>query len=95
MPMTTLEGEIRDGKVVVDGRIDWPDGTVVRVTPDGVNDDDGPMTPDEIARVLAAMQRPRNWRIPPAVEAEIAAWEKECERHGMGRDAEDSTGGPE
>jgi hypothetical protein len=33
MTMTPLTGTIEDGRVVTDGKIDWPDGTKVNITP--------------------------------------------------------------
>jgi hypothetical protein len=50
-----LRGVIQNGKVVLPKPADLPEGTEVEILPVGVADD-GPMTPDEIARTLAAME---------------------------------------
>ncbi len=57
--------------------IDLPEGTDVVVAPE----DDGPVPPAEIARVLAAMHRLRPLDIPDAVAADLDAWERRVNRH--------------
>ncbi len=57
--MTTLKGIIRNGQVLLPQPTDLPDGTDVQIVPmdlHGSADGDGPVTPDEIARTLAAME---------------------------------------
>ena len=50
-----MNGVVRNGRVEVDEPIPFPDGTEVIVAPKcDFSEDDGPMTPEEIARVLAA-----------------------------------------
>jgi hypothetical protein len=56
--MTALKGIIQQGQVIMPGPTDLPDGTEVQVIPVGLAgsaEDDGPMTPAEITRTLAAM----------------------------------------
>ncbi len=57
--MSTLRGIIRNGQVIVTEPTDLPDGTEVEILPVGRSsvDEEGPMTPDEIARTLAAMDK--------------------------------------
>ena len=52
-----LKGVIRNGRVVVDEPMDWPEGTAVVVVPEATGRDDGPVPSEEIARVLATVQR--------------------------------------
>ena len=58
--MTILKGIIQNGQVVLPQPTDLPEGTEVQVVPIdlGVSaDDERPVTSDEIARTLAAMER--------------------------------------
>lgn len=57
MSSILLKGVIRNGRVEVDEPIDLPDGTeVVVTTGTSIPDGDGPMSPEEITRVQAAME---------------------------------------
>lgn len=78
-----LKGVIRNGRVEMDEPIDLPDGTEVVLTPEAASNDEGPPTPDEIARVLAAMQRLKPLDMPDAVAADLDAWERKLERHSI------------
>jgi hypothetical protein len=78
-----LKGYIRNGRVEVDQPIDLPDGTAVVVAPEEVRRDDDPVLPEEIARVLAAMQRLRPLDIPDAVD--LDARERNVNQHGIDR----------
>ncbi len=67
--MTTVRTVIHDRRIEVPAPEDLPDGTEVVVTiGTDVTDDDGPTSPEEIARVLAAMgqmqpvESPTTWR---------------------------------
>jgi hypothetical protein len=57
--MSALKGIIRNGQVIVIGPTDLPDGTEVEILPAGLLpvDDQVQMTPDEITRTLAAMDK--------------------------------------
>ena len=61
--MTTLTAIVRNGRLELPRPIDLPDGTEVEIRlpeseeTDANQEDDGPMTPDEIARTLAAMDK--------------------------------------
>jgi hypothetical protein len=74
--MTTLKATIRDGRLEIEAPLDWPDGTEVEIHPLGhaANGDSAAMSPEEIARTLAAMEQ-----IVPfdMTEAERAAWAAE------------------
>jgi hypothetical protein len=81
-----LKGVIRNGRVEVDEPIDLPDGTRVVVASLPTDCDDGPMSPEEIARVLAAMHRLEPLDIPEEVAADLDAWERKLAQHGMDND---------
>ena len=57
--MIALKGVIKDGQVVLPKRADLPDGTEVDVLLVGQAEaeDDTPLGPDEIARLLALMDQ--------------------------------------
>jgi hypothetical protein len=78
-----LKGVIRNGRVEVDESIDLPDGTEVVVTSRTTDPDDGPVPPKEIARVLAAMRRLQPLEIPDDVGADLDAWERKLNQHGI------------
>ena len=75
--MTTVRTVIHDRRIEVPAPEDLPDGTeVILSIGTDVVDDDGPMPPDEIALVLAAMVRMQPLEIPDDVAAELDAWER-------------------
>lgn len=78
-----LKGFIRNGRVEVDEPIDLPEGTEVVVAPEAAGRDDGPVPPEEIARVLAAMQRLQPLNIPDEVGADLDAWERRLNQCGI------------
>jgi hypothetical protein len=90
--MSTLKGIIRNGQVIVIGPTDLPDGTEVEILPVGVLyvGDQGQVTPDEIARTLAAMELVEPFEMSDAERAAIEAdrearkeWEKaHFDEHG-------------
>lgn len=81
--MITIRATIRDGRIEPDEPIDLPEGTEVQVTVPEYDDDDGPMIPEEIERILAAMDRIIPFEMSPEEEARLEAdrlerkeWEK-------------------
>jgi hypothetical protein len=81
--MTTIKATVRGGRLELERPIDLPDGTELFIPlPDAV-DEDGPMSPEEIARVLTAMDQMTPFEMTPEEEAEIESrrqrqkeWEK-------------------
>ena len=62
MNLILTKGIVRNGRVEASEPINLPDGTELLITlPNGVKaadlDDDGPVTPEEISQVLAAIER--------------------------------------
>lgn len=78
-----LRGFIRHGRVEVDGPIDLPEGTEVVVTLETATLDDGPVPSAEIARVLAAMDKLQPLEVPESVGADLDAWERSLNQHGI------------
>ncbi len=82
--MTTVRAVIHDRRIEVPAPEELPDGTEVILTiGTDVADDDGPMSPEEIARVLAAMGRLQPLEIPDDVAADLDAWERKLNQHGI------------
>lgn len=76
--MTTVRAVIHDRRIEVPAPEDLPDGTEVVLSI--VADDDGPMSPEEIARVLAAMEKLQPLEVPDDVAADLDAWESQTRR---------------
>lgn len=57
--MSTIKATVRNGRLDLTVPNDWPDGTEVEIHPVGkkAGDTADELTPDEIARTLAAMDR--------------------------------------
>ena len=79
--MNAVKATWKDGQIVLDAPVAWTDGLRLVIEPEqpllepaGAPDDDTPMTPKEIARTLAAMDK-----VEPLdmTEDERAAWEAE------------------
>jgi hypothetical protein len=73
--MPALSATVRNRRIEIEVPDDWPDGTPVRVTTEPApTDDDGPMTPEEIAAMVARMEalEPVEW-----TDEERAAWDAE------------------
>lgn len=82
--MTTVRTVIHDRRIEVPAPEDLPDGTEVVLTiGTDVADDDGPMSPEEIANVLSAMGRIQPLEIPDDVAADLDAWERKLNQHGI------------
>jgi hypothetical protein len=73
--MTTIKATVTRGRLELDVPEDWPDGTEVEIHPlaKGAPDDDA-MSPEEIAEMLAVMDRLEPLDL---TDAERAAWEAE------------------
>ena len=73
--MNAIKATVKGGRLDLQVPPDWPDGTEVEIHPllQGEANGNGPMTPDEIARVLAAMEKVQPFEMTPEQEAEIEA----------------------
>ena len=83
MSSLLLKGVIRNGRVEVEGPIDLPEGTEVVVTSGTTGPDDDAMSPAEIVRVLAAMHQLQPLEIPDDIGADLDAWERKLNQHGI------------
>lgn len=78
--MTAITATVRDGRLDVQVPSDWPDGTNVEIVPIGASRggaDDSPMTADEIARTLAAMDLVEPLELTEEEEAQIESARRE------------------
>jgi hypothetical protein len=82
--MTTIKTTIRNRRIEVPAPGEIPDGTEVILTIQASAAlDNEPMPPEEIARVLAAMQQLEPLDIPQDVAADLNAWERKMNQHGI------------
>jgi hypothetical protein len=89
--VTTVRTVIHDRRIEIPAPADLADGTEVILTiGTDVADDDGPMSPAEITRVLAAMGRLQPLEIPDDVAADLDAWERKLNQRGIEYTDEDS-----
>jgi hypothetical protein len=80
--MTTIKTTVRNRRIDVPAPSDLPDGTEVLLTI-AESGENGPMSPEEITHVLAAMQQLEPWDLPEDVAAELDAWERKINQHGI------------
>jgi hypothetical protein len=82
--ITTIRAVVHDRRIDVPAPLDLPDGTEVLLTiGKSVPDDDGPMSPEEIARVHTAMQKLLPLDIPEDVAADLDAFERQLNQYGI------------
>ena len=81
--MTIVKTTIRNRRIDVPAPSDLPDGTEVVLTIGTGIPGDGPMPPEEIARVLASMRHLQPLEIPAATAADLEAWERKLRQHGI------------
>jgi hypothetical protein len=81
--MTPIKTTIRNRRIDVAAPSEIPDGTEVILTIQANPANDEPMPPEEIARVLAAMQKLQPLDIPQDVAADLDAWERKLNQRGM------------
>jgi hypothetical protein len=77
--VNAIKATWKDGQIVLDGPVNWPEGLRLLVEPErartepaGKGDDDGPMSPEEIAQTLAAMDRVEPFDLTADEAAELA-----------------------
>lgn len=76
--MTTIKATVAGGRLELNVPADWPDGTQVEIYPVITDTADDGMSPDEIARILAAMDQLEPLEIS---EAEQTAWDAQRQAH--------------
>jgi len=75
--MNAIKAIIRNGRIEPQEPLNLPEGTELLISlPNGTTHEDGPMSPEEIARVLAAMEKcePFDWSDEERAAADV--WEK-------------------
>lgn len=82
--MSVIKATIRNRRIDVPAPSDIPDGAEVTVTIDASETHESePMPPEEIAQVLAAMQKLEPLEIPDEVAADLDAWERRMNQRGI------------
>ena len=81
--MKTITGTIRNGQIIADQPINWPDGCRVLIEPVtteeetlGIREEDWPTDPEGIARQVALMDQIEPLEMTAAEEAEWSAERK-------------------
>jgi hypothetical protein len=93
--MDAIKAIVKAGRVDVQVPPQWPDGTEVEIQPleqSGTSEPAGPMTPDEIARTLAAMDKVEPFEMTSEQAAALNAWERKVKEYtitNMDRGIED------
>ncbi len=80
--MTTIKTKVRNRRIDVPAPNDIPDGTEVTLTITE-SDNRAPLPPEEIVRLLAAMQKLESWNIPADVASDLDDWERQINQHGI------------
>jgi hypothetical protein len=81
--MTVMKTTIRNGRIDVPAPNGFPDGTEVVLTIGTEIPEEGPLSSDEIARLLAAMRQLESLEIPEDVAADLDAWERKLNQYGI------------
>jgi hypothetical protein len=99
MTMGPIEGTVKNGQIIISDRIDWPDGTRVRIEPVPATSDSGETDPDDlgmseeaqggdaesVARWLAEFDAIPPLQMTPEEEAEWQAARKAQKEFEMAR----------
>jgi hypothetical protein len=82
--MKAIMGTVRNGQIIADQPVEWPEGTRVIMEPAaeeeslGIREEDWPTDPEGIARLVALMDQVEPVEMTPE---ELAAWEAERKAH--------------
>lgn len=79
--MTSIKTTVRNRRMDVAAPGDIPDGAEVLLTI--AESDWDVLPPEEIARILAAMQQLPPLEIPAEIAAELNDWERKINQHGI------------
>lgn len=80
MITTAIRGVVRNGRIEVEEPLDLPEGTEVAISR---IEDDAPLPPEEIARILAKLERLGPFELTPELADELTAWEKKINDYGI------------
>jgi hypothetical protein len=80
--MTTVKATVHNGRIDVPAPCDLPEGAEV-VLMIGTASESGSMTPEEIAKTIAAMHRLEPLEIDDETAEELDAWEKKINQLGI------------
>jgi hypothetical protein len=77
--MNAIKGTVKAGRVEVQVPPEWPEGTEVEIHPLAnlePGGDEGPMTPEEIDRTLAAMEKVEPFDMSAEEATDLDTWER-------------------
>jgi hypothetical protein len=82
--MKTIKGRVKAGHLELDEPIEWPEGTPIEIRPvDAADNGDALMTPEEIAGILAAMDRVEPFEMTATEQAELESWGRKVKEHSI------------
>ncbi len=86
--MEAIHATWKNGQIVLDGPVDWPEGCRLIVEPDpahselmGIREEDWPNSPEAIADWLAWYDSLEPLIFTPEEEADIAAWRQKIKEY--------------
>jgi hypothetical protein len=87
--MSAITATWKNGQIVPDRPVDWPEGCRLKVEPEtdtevvGLPEDEWPTDAEGIARLLARMEQVKPFDMTPEEEAEIAAWRQKVKAYTL------------
>ncbi len=97
--MDAIRGIWKDGHVVLDGPVDWPEGARLVIEPEasqgepiGVREEDWSNTPEAIAAWLQWYDSLQPLNFTPEEEADIAAWRQKVKEYTIAHMHRDTEG---
>jgi len=83
--MNAIKTTVRAGRIEVEVPPEWSDGSEVEIhlqAPTG-SGEDGPMSPEEITRILSAMEKVEPFDMTDAERADLDAWERKVNDYSI------------
>jgi hypothetical protein len=81
--MSAIRATWKNGQIVPDQPVDWPEGLELQVEPLPAIADNASVSPEEIARTLAAMDRVEPLELSDQEKADLDAWEQKVNAYGI------------
>lgn len=80
--MTVIKATVRNRRIDVPAPNELPDGTEIVVTIGAPEADNAPLPPEEITRIISAMEQLESLDISDEEAADLDAWERRIDKHG-------------
>jgi hypothetical protein len=85
--MKAIKATVKAGRVEVQVPAEWAEGTQVEILPQsaggGFLEDDSALSPEEIARTLAAMDKVEPFDITDDESAKLEAWQRKVREYSI------------